>query len=326
MSHQPPHPLPGDAAPEHPTADVEAVCVDASDVGGADDEPGTSASAHRPAVESATEGLSIAFVPGIMPSKWFGRWQERFGARIPLDPVPLEEDGDPLAVLQRREAHAALLRPEAAPGSRDRDRWHAVALYRERPVVVLPADHVLTLLEEVPVAELAAERLLQDPAELPAWARLRAEHLLAAGETERELPAMRHTGDAVELVAAGLGLLVVPMSVARLHHRKDLVHRPVPDLPETEVHLVWPRLPEPQASGEQATAEEAVIQEFVGITRGRRAGSSRGEAAQERPASAGKRGRVSGDRTAAGSRRTRSPSSAPRRGTRSRRRGRRSPR
>ena len=326
MSHQPPHPLPGDAAPEHPTADVEAVCVDASDVGGADDEPGTSASAHRPAVESATEGLSIAFVPGIMPSKWFGRWQERFGARIPLRSLPLPEDQDPLAVLERREAHAVLLRPERAPASRDRERWNAVPLYRERPVVVLPADHVLTLLEEVPVAELAGERLLQDPAELPAWARLRAEHLLAAGETERELPAMRHTGDAVELVATGLGLLVVPMSLARLHHRKDLVHRPVPDLPETEVHLVWPRLPEPQASGEQATAEEAVIQEFVGITRGRRAGSSRGEAAQERPAPAGQTTRVSGDRTAAGSRRTRSPSSAPHRGRKTPRRGRRSPR
>ncbi|QQC59178.1 transcriptional regulator [Rothia kristinae] len=312
MSHQPPHPLPGAAAPEPPSADADAA---------------EAAPESPPVLGPATEGLSIAFVPGIMPSKWFGRWQERFGARIPLRSLPLPEDQDPLVVLERREAHAVLLRPERAPASRDRERWNAVPLYREQPVVVLPADHVLTLLEEVPVAELAAERLLQDPAEVPAWARLRAEHLRAAGERERPLPAMRHTGDAVELVAAGLGLLVVPMSVARLHHRRDLVHRPVPDLPETQVHLVWPRLPEPQASEEEAAAEEAVIQEFVGITRGRRAGSTRGGAAPaERPAPAGQTTRLSGARTAAGSRGSRSPSSAPRRGTRSRRRGRRSPR
>ena len=37
--------------------------------------------------------------------------------------------------------------------------------------------------------------------------------------------------DAVEVVAAGSGVLLLPMSVARLHHRKDVTHRPVTDLP-----------------------------------------------------------------------------------------------
>ena len=41
-----------------------------------------------------------------------------------------------------------------------------------------------------------------------------------------DVPAMS-TKDAIATAAAGAGIMIVPMSVARLHHRKDLVHRPV---------------------------------------------------------------------------------------------------
>ena len=37
--------------------------------------------------------------------------------------------------------------------------------------------------------------------------------------------------DAVETVAAGTGIVILPMSIARLHQRKDVVHRVVTDLP-----------------------------------------------------------------------------------------------
>ena len=60
-----------------------------------------------------------------------------------------------------------------------------------------------------------------------------------AGQPAIERPAT--TADAVELVAAGVGLLVVPQSLARLHHRKDLTYRPVTDAPESRVALSWPR-------------------------------------------------------------------------------------
>ena len=47
--------------------------------------------------------------------------------------------------------------------------------------------------------------------------------------------------EAIETVAAGTGIVIVPMSVARLHHRKDVVHRVVTDLPPTTIALVWLR-------------------------------------------------------------------------------------
>jgi DNA-binding transcriptional LysR family regulator len=71
--------------------------------------------------------------------------------------------------------------------------------------------------------------------------------------------------DAVETVAAGTGVVILPMSVARLHQRKDVVRRDVIDLPPTTIALVWPR----ERDGE-------VTQAFVGVVKGRSANSSRG--------------------------------------------------
>ena len=67
------------------------------------------------------------------------------------------------------------------------------------------------------------------------------------------------------LVAAGHAVLVVPQSVARLHLRKGLTTRPVPDAPGSAVALAWL-----QASYDDLT------EELIGIVRGRTANSSRG--------------------------------------------------
>ena len=66
-------------------------------------------------------------------------------------------------------------------------------------------------------------------------------------------------------MAAGTGVAVVPMSVARLHHRKDLTYRTVTDLPPTQVGLAW-----------LVDNEDPRIQTFIGIVRGRSERSSRG--------------------------------------------------
>jgi DNA-binding transcriptional LysR family regulator len=70
--------------------------------------------------------------------------------------------------------------------------------------------------------------------------------------------------DAVETVAAGTGIAIVPMSVARLFHRKDVVHLPVRDLEPTSVGLGW-----------VIDRDDERTQTFVGIVRGRTANSSR---------------------------------------------------
>ena len=70
-----------------------------------------------------------------------------------------------------------------------------------------------------------------------------------------------------------MGLLVVPQSLARLHHRKDLTYRPVTDAPESRVALSWP---------EEETTD--LVEQFIGIVRGRTVNSTRGRPATPAPA------------------------------------------
>jgi hypothetical protein len=58
----------------------------------------------------------------------------------------------------------------------------------------------------------------------------------------------------------------VPQSLARLYHRKDLTYRPITDAPTCPVALAVPQGPQPEP-----------VEEFIGIVRGRRPGSSRGQ-------------------------------------------------
>ena len=70
--------------------------------------------------------------------------------------------------------------------------------------------------------------------------------------------------EAIETVAGGTGIVIVPQSVARLFQRKDVVQREVTDLPPTTIALVWLR-----ARDDDAT------QAFVGVVKGRTVNSSR---------------------------------------------------
>ena len=62
----------------------------------------------------------------------------------------------------------------------------------------------------------------------------------------------------------GTGIVILPMSVARLHQRKDVVSRLVTDLEPTTVALVW-----------LVDRDDEVTQAFVGVTKGRTANTSR---------------------------------------------------
>ena len=83
---------------------------------------------------------------------------------------------------------------------------------------------------------------------------------------------------ALYLAAAGVGRLVVPQSLARLHHRRDLTYRPLTDAPGSGVGLAWP------------DAENTeLMEEFIGIVRGRTVNSSRTPRRDATPAPAKKR-------------------------------------
>jgi len=73
------------------------------------------------------------------------------------------------------------------------------------------------------------------------------------------------TKQAVSVVATGSGIVVVPMSVARLHHRKDVVHRPVTGVAPSRVGLAW-----------RVDDDDPRIEDFIGIVRGRTERSTRG--------------------------------------------------
>jgi DNA-binding transcriptional LysR family regulator len=211
--------------------------------------------------------FKLAYVPGVTPTKWVRTWNERL-PEVPLILVqtpPAEAAG----LLRGAGADAALLRLPI-----DRTGLHAIPLYTETTVVVVPKDHLLTAAEEVSAEDLADEVLLHPLDDVLEWERL-------PGLPAKERPAT--TEDAIELVAAGVGLLVVPQSLARLHHRKDLTFRPFPDAPESHVALSWL---------EDETTD--LMEQLIGIVRGRTVNSTRGRTPPPAPAPA-KRKRPEGD-------------------------------
>ncbi|MET7432175.1 LysR family substrate-binding domain-containing protein [Streptomyces flaveolus] len=194
----------------------------------------------------------LAYVPGVTPAKWVRIWNERL-PDVPLTLVQVPPAEAP-EVLRAGEADAGLVRLPV-----DRTFFSAIPLYLETTVVVVPKDHLITAADEVTLADLADEVLFHPLDDVFDWDA-------PPGEPAFERPAT--TADAVELVAANVGLLIVPQSLARLHHRRDLTYRPVVDAPQSGVALSWP---------EEATTD--LVEEFIGIVRGRTVNSTRGRTA-----------------------------------------------
>ncbi|MEU5211719.1 LysR substrate-binding domain-containing protein [Streptomyces sp. NPDC020742] len=216
----------------------------------------------------------LAYVPGVTPAKWVRIWDERL-PDVPLTLVGVSAAEAPGA-LREAGADAGLIRLPV-----DRTYFSAIPLYTETTVVVVPKDHLVTAVEEVSLADLADELVLHPLDDTLGWERL-------PGQPAKERPAT--TPDALELVAAGVGVVIVPQSLARLYHRRDLTYRPVVDAPQSSVALSWP---------EEATTD--LVEDFIGIVRGRTVNSSRGrrpaepqqqragaEAARRKPATAGR--------------------------------------
>ena len=219
--------------------------------------------------------LRVAFVPGVMPDTWARRWRERV-PRVPLELLAVDEaaalahehdaTGEALALLADGRADMALVRLPVDEAGR-----HVVRLYEEVPVVVVPREHPVAAYDTIDVGELADEHLLQDP----------------------DLAPPMTTADMVATIGAGTGIAILPMSLARLHARKDVVARPVHGVAPSTVALVWPR-----------DVSDGRTYYFVRIVRGRTANSSRSPVPGE---SAPGPGPGSSERAAAGRSRTPAP-------------------
>lgn len=126
----------------------------------------------------------------------------------------------------------------------DDDR-HLIPLYAEDIVVVVNHEHLLTLEEHLHLADLAAEPRVE-------------------GEPSESF--MRR-------VAEGEGIALLPASVAKALRRKDVVALHVEDAPQSRIGLTWPR-----------EAQHPLVDDFIGIVRGRTAHSSRNPEVVEKEA------------------------------------------
>ena len=195
----------------------------------------------------STGAFRVGFVAGVMPDKWARIWSERMPRR-PLELVPLPPGTEPIALVRSGDLQMCLVRLPV-----DRDGLHCVRLYDEVQVAVASREHLLAAAdEEVTTDDLVDEQLVRPHSS--GW-RPTAEQLAWPPMDEQE---------SIETVAAGTGVVILPMSVARLHQRKDVVTRVVSDLDPTTIALVW-----------RIERDDEVTQAFVGVTKGRTPRTSR---------------------------------------------------
>jgi DNA-binding transcriptional LysR family regulator len=190
-----------------------------------------------PAAGEASRVLRVAYVAGVTPGKWIRRWEERV-QDVPLQAF-MSDDGAQVQVLHDGSADLSFVRLPV-----EREGLSVIPLYEEQPVVVAPKGHEISVFEEVALADLEEESFLD---------------VAALGGPEA----------ALQVVATGAGLAILPMSVARHFNVKDTVARRLSGAPTTEIAVAWP-----------ADSTDEVIEEFIGILRGRTAQSSRQPSAQ----------------------------------------------
>lgn len=186
---------------------------------------------------AAPRVLRIAYVAGVTPGKWIRRWEERM-PHIPLEAFMVDDDAQ-LGSLRDGQAAMAFVRLPI-----EREGLSVIPLYEEEPVVVAPKGHEISVFEDVALADVAQEPFLD---------------VAVLGGPEA----------ALQVVAAGAGLVILPMPVARHLNVKDTVARRLTGVDGTEIALAWP-----------TGSTDEVLEEFIGIVRGRTAQSSRQPSAQ----------------------------------------------
>ena len=191
-----------------------------------------------------SEAFRVGFVTGATPDKWARVWRQRVRDRLELVPV---EQAEQESGLRDGSLDMCLVRLPV-----DRTDLHCIPLYDEVAVAVAGVEHLISVVDEVSLADLDSEQLVLP--HVSGW---------TPSTAQLEWPAMS-VRDAFDVVASGTGVVLVPMSIARLHQRKDVVQRPVTDLPPTTVALAW-----------LVANEDPRAQQFIGIVRGRSERSSR---------------------------------------------------
>ncbi|GAB3596281.1 LysR substrate binding domain protein [Corynebacterium faecale] len=183
--------------------------------------------------------LTLSFVTGTEPGKWFTRFRERthHGGLSAID------TDDALGELLAGTAQLALTR---LPDARISEQLHVVELYRETPGVAFPKDYFLAAADGAVKPEELEGEIIN-------W------QIPDSGEVDAA--AVR---DALQIVAANVGVVIAPRPLLKVLSRKLVEHRDYAGATDTHVALVWKK-----------DGDSDAIQDFVGIARGRTENSSR---------------------------------------------------
>lgn len=179
--------------------------------------------------------LTLAFVTGTEPTKWFRRFQ-----RSTTHGLSAFDSDDAFQDLVDKRCDLALTR---LPDARITEEFHVVRLYDEEPGVAVPKESVY--------AEVGEAVEMHDVVD---------EHVNFDGGTIADLRA------ALQMVAANVGVAFAPKPLLKVLSKKQVVPLTLKNGPQeqTTIALVW-----------RKNDDDDAIQDFVGIAKGRTANSSR---------------------------------------------------
>lgn len=161
---------------------------------------------------------------------------QRFRGAHPLVEIELHErsTAEQLRAIKSGTVDVGLIRPPLEP---DGDLSVEI-LQRERTVAALPADHPLASMRRNPLRRLAAEPLVLFPRDqAPGFHDLLISSLAGTGVTPRVVQYAPEMMTIIGLVAAGIGVSLVPASVQRLA-LDGVIYRPVIGAPSADLAAV----------------------------------------------------------------------------------------
>lgn len=223
-------------------------------------------------IATSATNLPFGFCRGTNPQKWLSRWQAA-GYSVKLTATALDllffEDAT-----KSPDTHTALTavltqggvclvrtpsdkRPKILAG----ELLHSVRLYDEETAVLCAKDSAVSSLKQLTcAADLEFLTLLDHPWHLPGY---------PAAQTWENPSWMPQTGaQLAQIVATNAGEALLPLPLAR-HLAGKQQHKVLPataltGLPQTTVWAIWLQ-----------RADSPMVQDLVGVLRGRRSGSAR---------------------------------------------------
>jgi DNA-binding transcriptional LysR family regulator len=205
------------------------------------------ADALRRRVARAARGpgaFTIGFMPGLIVTDAVRALQERH-PRLAVNVLRTGWD-DQTEVIRDGQADVSYIRLPA-----DQSGLQVRPLLAEPRVAVFPSGHRLAGKDTISIADLADEHLLQDPGAVPEWRDIATE---MRTRHRRSAPVFRTVEEKLEHVAAGHGIVLLPLSTAVFYTRPGVAYCHVSDITPNQVCLAW-----------DATRRSRLIQDFAAI-------------------------------------------------------------